>query len=204
MTILPIGSPQNTDAGEHTVAIARDRGRRLGAGYAKSAAPTSPMPELTGNSHPGRSLLGWLKNRNKCNQFVGDVLTLAGYAMPTFRMRDGSKHFMHAEALINQPHYFERVGREVAPGDLLVIDRPGRGENSAHVEIVTGAHRSTDTPTSLTTIGALNMGVTEQDRAPMLKGARWNKKGGYFERGTLKAFFLRPRKTQSETPQDAR
>ena len=166
------------------------------------------MAGLTGNTYPEHSRLGWLKNRNKCNQFVGDVLTLAGFAMPTFRMRDGSKHFMHAEALLDQPKFFKQVGRDVAPGDLLVIDRPGRGENSAHVEIVTRAGVAPDGALQLSTIAALATGVSERDRSSWLHGAKWIELGrailprgphkrraeavGYFQRGTVKAFFLRP------------
>ena len=211
MAVSAIGS-QHSSWGETIVSTARDRGRLQGASYARASAPTSPMVGLTDNVQPEHSRLGWLKHRNKCNQFVGDVLTLAGFAMPTFRMRDGSKHFMHAEALLDQPKFFKRVGRDVTPGDLLVIDRPGRGENSAHVEIVTRAEVAPDGALQLSTIAALADGVSERERSSWLRSARWipsggipsggipsggtNKRGdeafGYFQRGAVKAFFLRP------------
>ena len=189
---MTVELPTSISRTDNTVMVARERGRHMGPSYAKANAPTSPLPELTGNDRPGHSPLSWLKNRNKCNQFVGDVLTLAGFAMPTFRMRDGSKHFMHAEALLDQTRYFKRVGREAAPGDLLIIDRPGRGENSAHVEIVTSVQASQGTPTQLSTIAALEAGVTERERTSWFRGAKWIEAGGYFQLGAVKAFFLRP------------
>ncbi len=189
---MPINATTNISYSELTVAIARERKETHGTEYAKPNAPRSPMPELTSNKHPNRSILTWLRNRNKCNQFVGDVLTLAGLAMPTFRMRDGSKHFVNAEALPAQTDYFERRIRaaDIAPGDLLVVDSPGRGENTAHVEIVSSVQ--VKEPVQLSTIGAIPTGVAETDRSTLLRDGSWSDRG-FLRRGATKSFFLRPR-----------
>ena len=185
---------------ERIVQEARERQRQQGIGYAKANSPKSPFRGLTGNQQPEISVLSWLKNRNKCNQFVGDVLTKAGLGMPTFRMPDGTKHFMHAEALPNQRNYFERRNHphEIVPGDLMVIDTPGVGENTAHVEIVT-EFRDAGTQgvesMRLSTIGAIVEGVVERDRSQLLRGAAWENgdgDGGFFRKGSIKTFFLRP------------
>ncbi len=173
---------------ESAVGIARDRGQE----YARGSSPVSPEPRLTGNAAPGETPLRWLKGHNKCNQFVGDVLYGAGFRMPMFVMEDGSHHYMHAAALPGQRDFFQSVTRrdEVAPGDILVIRGPGRGENSGHVEIVTEVERGTGL---LTTLGAHPRGVEERVRN---LGEResvslaWNK-------GNARWFVLRPYSTFS-------
>lgn len=123
---------------EAIVASALERIARDGPGYALDAAPTSPHPQLTGNQHPERTRLGWLEGYNKCNQFVGDVLTQAGVAFPTHRMPDGSRHYVAAEQVLHHPEAFARVGalRDARPGDVLLVDLPGRGDSRAHLEVL--------------------------------------------------------------------
>src|SRR5689334_2576271 len=85
---MPAPSPTTMVA---NAAISRAAGDSLG--YAFSNAPLSVNPELSGNTRPGISRPGWLKNVNKCNQFVGDVLFEAGFRVPVNRMGDGSVHY---------------------------------------------------------------------------------------------------------------
>jgi len=112
-----------------------------GTQYAKGAAPTSPNPKLTGNIQPNKSRLTWLEGYSKCNQFVGDALTNAGFVMPTNQMADGSLHYKSAESLINQSEYFTKLKQfeTIQIGDLFVKDYGYKqGESGAHVEIITG------------------------------------------------------------------
>lgn len=151
---------------------ARNRAKQLGSSYAFAAVPTSPYPLLTGNREPNSSGIGWLKNRNKCNQFAGDVLYSSGFVMPTFTMQDGSRHFVNAEALPSRAHYFQRVsGLSAAqPGDLIVFDRYARsGENGAHVEVVTYVDQS-----KLYLTGARKDGASERDHSYLLNSGYRN------------------------------
>lgn len=122
-----------------------ERIRADGMGYAFASAPTSPLIGLSGNKLPGVSRPAWLMNRNKCNQFVGDALTQAGFAMPTVRMPDGSLHYALAETLPRQTNHFSRLGSASAasPGDLVVWDYAKRGAGGGHVEIVVDAWPAT-------------------------------------------------------------
>ena len=116
-----------------------ERIRLFGRQYAYDVAPRSPHPLLSGNRNPGVSRLNWLKQKNKCNQFVGDVLTDAGFKMPTYTMPNGSKHYVNAEALLKYPRELKvlSVRQAPRPGDILLIDYlDKKGENGAHVEIV--------------------------------------------------------------------
>ena len=173
---------------ESAVSIARARGR----GYARGSSPVSPEPRLTGNTVPGETPLRWLKGHNKCNQFVGDTLYEAGFRMPMFEMEDGSHHYMHAAALPGQREFFQTITKRenVAPGDILVIRGPGRGENSGHVEIITEIdHRDG----VLTTLGAHPRGVEERERSLGERASvplAWNK-------GNTRWFILRPYATFS-------
>lgn len=153
-------------------AIARELSRYDSTAYAKANAPRSPHPELTGNREPGVTRLRWLAGLNKCNQFVGDVLTWAGLLMPTYRMPDGSKHYMHAEALPRQSSHFTRVTsiNDMLPGDLLVLDWAGRGENGAHVEIVTAIDHAAQ---RIWTTGARRSGATEAELSAHFAGASY-------------------------------
>lgn len=126
--------------GHDVVQIAAKIAAKDGHSYSLQSAPSSLHKGLSGNKHPGVTLLTWLKGRNKCNQFVGEVLHQAGWKMPTYKMQDGSEHYRNAEALLNAFGHFQRVPtiEEARPGDVIVIDNPARnGENGAHVEILT-------------------------------------------------------------------
>jgi hypothetical protein len=125
--------------GELIAKIARDRASKLGGLYAKNQTPISPYANLTSNKEPEKSLLYWLRGVNKCNQFVGDVLTKAGIKMPTFVMKDGTEHYVNAERLPKQNKYFDKICKlsELRAGDIVVIDDLKRkGESGAHVELV--------------------------------------------------------------------
>lgn len=162
------------NASNHRSNVIPDEAKRIlreqSESYAFNAAPSSPNPALTGNTLPGVTRLGWLKNRNKCNQFAGDVLYAAGFELPTYRMPDGSRHYVNAEALPRFPDYLRQRHSlaDVEPGDLLVLDYPGTGENTAHVEIVSAI--SVETPHALLrTMGAHPRGAEERDRSSMLQ-----------------------------------
>ena len=107
--------------------------------YAKSSSPTSINPVISGNKNPGISKLTWLSNRNKCNIFIGEVLTKANFAMPMYKMADGSHHYVNAENLIKYRSYFKVIEnkKDVKPGDIMIIDyKFANSENGAHAEIV--------------------------------------------------------------------
>lgn len=177
--------------GDHAVARAAEViFRERGYEYSKASAPRSPHPELSGNKIPMHSRLSWLVGRAKCNQFVGDALFEAGFEMPTFRMKDGSKHYMNAERLPTQTLHFERVVTKagVRPGDLMVIDYTKRaGENGAHVEIV---HSFDVGSRSLITLGAQGDGVAARERNPWLSGTH-STDGSWVVEGA-RIYFLRP------------
>jgi hypothetical protein len=147
-------------AGDTIVSSARERILLHSQAYAFGSAPTSPHPALSGNRQPGISPLSWLKNQNKCNQFVGDVLTAAGFSMPVYRMGDGSLHYKLAEDLPRESRYFRKITQwsEVIPGDVLVFDYPARGSGGAHVEIITALNKATG---NLLSAGAHHNGAYE-------------------------------------------
>jgi len=130
---------------DFSAAITKAAGDRVasdGANYAYDKAPTSPLATLSGNRSPGVSRPSWLKNNNKCNQFVGDALTQAGVKAPTHKMPDGTLHYVKAEDWPKHTQLFDRITdpSQVRPGDVVVRDYPGTGESTAHVEIVTGTN----------------------------------------------------------------
>lgn len=159
--------------------------------YSFAGAPRSENPSLTGNRAPGSTVLAWLHRRNKCNQFVGDALYAAGYSMPTFRMSDGSRHYVHAEALLQRSSELRslRSLADVRPGHLIVIDYPGNGEDSAHVEIVTAVSTAAATPL-LHTIGAHHDGVELRDRTPLLQSLLTGRRAS--ARQSERVTFLEP------------
>jgi hypothetical protein len=174
---------------------ARELSNTQGHDYSFSGTPKSPYQNLSGNYEPGHSKIQWLKNRNKCNQFVGDVLTLAGLRMPTFKMPDGSEHYMNAERLPREGKFFSRVKNlfDVKPGDIIVIDNLARsGENGAHVEIVSFMDFFDK---SLRLIGARKKGAFERDFSRMLAGLRARDASGAFSYGAKDSivYFLRPK-----------
>ena len=188
---VPLGPP-GADAGQRIVESAWAIARERGGSYARARAPVSPEPRLTGNHLPGATPLRWLRGENKCNQFVGDALYGAGLHMPLFRMADGSHHYMHAAALPGQRGFFARVTSraDILPGDILVIRQPGRGENSAHVEIITNVNRASG---ALTTLGAHPRGIEERQRV-LGKGASVDEA---WPKGNDRWFVLRPYATVS-------
>lgn len=162
--------PRIDRSGNHIVAAARRRAVREGPSYAYASAPRSPLPDLTGNQNPGITRPAWLHGRNKCNQYVGDALYDAGHRLPTFRMPDGTAHYVNAEALLRYPNTLQHVAdiRDARPGDLLVLDYPGRGADTAHVEIISDVGLDAERPL-LRTIGAHRDGVRETDRTSLLQ-----------------------------------
>lgn len=147
---------------------ALDRAAADKEGYAYSNAPTSPFANLSGNRTPGVSRPSWLKNNNKCNQFVGDALTQAGMKMPTYKMTDGTEHYVNAEKLPTYTKHFDRVTdpQQIRPGDVFVLDYPGRGESTAHTEVITGYDKATG---EMKTTGAHSDGAYEMNRGAYMK-----------------------------------
>ncbi|MBT4539952.1 hypothetical protein HOC35_00415 [Candidatus Woesearchaeota archaeon] len=118
-----------------------------GPNYAFPNIPTCPLPGLTSNPEPGVSRPRWLRNRNKCNQFVGDALIQAGYDVPTNLQRNSIT--VHYKAIEDFPHelpdpitneggYFIRITEfcNIRPGHIMVIDHPREGESTAHGEVI--------------------------------------------------------------------
>lgn len=171
---------------------AQDRIAQDGPGYAYDAAPTSPYKNLSGNKVPGESRPGWLKNNNKCNQFVGDALTQAGMKMPTYRMTDGTEHYVNAERLPEYRQHFDRITdpKDIRPGDVFVVDYPGRGESTAHTEVIGSYNPETG---RLVGLGAHSDGAYEKDQSWLLQGATLNAAGGHFDQGSNKVYILRPK-----------
>lgn len=188
---LEAGRGDRTD-GLGVAISALSRAQHMSADYSYAGAPTSPHAGLSHNEEPGVSRLEWLRDRHKCNQFVGDALTEAGMLMPTFRMGDGSEHYMNAEALPRQHSHFARIGstEQVRLGDVVVIDYSGRGSGGAHAEIVTGRNHEEGT---LFMTGAHPNGARELDRSSLLDGAAYRADAQCWERpdGT-KIYVLRP------------
>lgn len=178
--------------GESIKKAALDRVTSDGPGYAWDSAPTSPYKNLSGNKTPGVTRPSWLKNNNKCNQFVGDALTQAGLKMPTFKMENGSEHYVNAERLPNYKNHFDRVTdkADIKPGDVFVLDYPSTGESTAHTEVITSYDKDTGT---LMSAGAHSDGAYEKDQSSLLNGATFNKDGGYWESGGNKFYVLRPK-----------
>lgn len=164
-----------------------------GPAYAFRQAPTSPHPNLSGNRIPGLTPLGWLKNQNKCNQFVGDTLTRAGFTMPTYRMIDGSEHYLLAEKLPHQSRFFSRINRlsEVSPGDLLAVDYlEDQGASGGHVEIVVYVNLSNS---QLLCAGAHRNGAYTEDKMHLLDHSKHNPEKARWEAAKTHVYFLRPR-----------
>ena len=159
--------------GQAIAKAAADRVKTDGDGYGFYNAPTSPLKELSGNRVPGQSRPSWLKDNNKCNQFVGDALTQAGVAMPTFTMSDGTKHYKNAERLPHDKKHFDRITdpKDLKPGDVFVVDYPGSGLSSAHTEVITGVNSKDGT---ILSTGAHSSGAYEEDKSDLLKDAKYN------------------------------
>lgn len=152
---------------------ALSRAEHLGADYAVDGAPTSPHAALSHNRRPDETRLEWLRGRYKCNQFVGDALAEAGWAMPTYRMPGGGQHYVNAEALPQHRGHFGRItdSTQLRPGDVVVVDYPGRGANSAHAEVVTDVDPRRGI---LHTVGAHADGAYPRDWSELLDGATYD------------------------------
>jgi hypothetical protein len=176
--------------GDRIAAAALDRATRLGSSYSLSSAPVSPYGNLSGNYAPESTPLVWLKNRSKCNQFVGDVLTEAGFEMPTIKLADGAEHYALAEDLPRRTDCFLRLDdlSAVQAGDVLVIDYARSGPDGGHVEVVTYASRGV-----FETAGAHDDGAYIKDNSKLFKSLRYNRAGGYFQAANNRVFLLRPR-----------
>jgi hypothetical protein len=176
--------------GVEIVQAARDRVASDGEGYGFHRTPTSPLDGLSGNAEPGTTHPAWLVNRNKCNQFAGDVLTQAGLRAPTVTMADGSLHYARAEAWPTYGDLFNRVTSpaEIKVGDLVVRDDTrSRGDSTAHIEVVTGTN-------PMRTTGAHQGGAYER-RENWLAGATYNPASGSWIRGSDEIHVLRPKQT---------
>ncbi|MEW5852304.1 MAG: hypothetical protein AB2A00_26170 [Myxococcota bacterium] len=188
--------PANT---EKVATAALDRANKDSAGYAYANAPTSPYKNLSGNKVPGESRPSWLKDNNKCNQFVGDSLTQAGFKMPTFKMENGTEHYVNAERLPTYNKHFDRITdpSQIKPGDVFVLDYPGRGESTAHTEVISGYDPATG---NMKTTGAHHDGAYEKDRGAWLKDFSYNAQEKCWENsGGDKLYILRP-KMPASTP----
>ncbi len=117
---------------------AKKRANNQRTEYGYDGAPTSPLEGLTSNTNPGETKISWLKNRNKCNQFVGDALVEAGYKVPTYEMNNGSLHYKEIEQFPHERRFFDKVTNfcDIRPGQVMVIDYPDSGENGGHGEII--------------------------------------------------------------------
>jgi hypothetical protein len=185
-----LGARRPPPDGAATAQAARDRASTQGSDYALSKSPTSPLANLSGNQEPGVTQPGWLKDKNKCNQFVGDALTQAGVEAPTVSMGPGKGvHYQRAETWPNRTDLFDRVTdpKDIRPGDVIVRDYPGTGTGSAHIEVVTGVN-------PLRTTGAHDNGAYEQDNK-WLDGATYDPNTRSFTDTVGKdVYVLRPKK----------
>ena len=173
---------------DRIVAAGLDRAAKKGPSYAFDQAPTSPHPQLTSNRRPESSVLGWLKNQWKCNQFVGDSLTKAGVQAPLFKMADGSHHYAPAEKWPGFHNLFERITdpAKMQVGDVVVRDYPATGDATAHVEIVTSVN-------PFKSVGAHIDGAYEVEGASWVEGGVYNPSKRAFEVGANTVYVLRPR-----------
>lgn len=172
---------------------ALDRAAADKEGYAYSNAPTSPFKNLSGNKTPGVSRPSWLKDNNKCNQFVGDALTQAGMKMPTYTMTDGTEHYVNAERLPQFTKHFDRITdpSQIRAGDVFVKDYPGTGESTAHTEVITGYDHATG---DFKTTGAHGDGAYEMNRPAWLKDMTYDAANKRWSDGSGNhLYILRPK-----------
>ncbi|MCC6932147.1 MAG: hypothetical protein IT292_02685 [Deltaproteobacteria bacterium] len=163
-----------------------------GHSYAKANTPTSQNPKITSNRHPGLSPLNWLQGKSKCNVFVGEALYRAGLEMPTFKMLDGSHHYVNAEALSAMKKHFTPITNIhlLQSGDLMVIDKTNRrGENGAHVELITNIDSAHN---FLKTAGAHDKGAYETDNSYILKNLPEDISSNNKLSNSAYVYFLRP------------
>jgi hypothetical protein len=170
------------------VSAGLDRAARHGPLYGFQQAPVSPNPQLTGNRAPGTTVLGWLKDNWKCNQFVGDALTQAGVKAPLFKMADGSFHYAPAEKWPGFTNLFDRItdASKMQVGDVLIKDYPSTGDATAHVEIVTSVN-------PFKSVGAHWDGAYQKEGASWLDGGTYNASKRAFDVGGDTVYILRPK-----------
>lgn len=183
--------------------------RTDGAGFAYDASPKSTEhPKLRGNVPGGTDRLGWLKHNNKCNVFVCESLTRAGFEVPLVLHPGNVAHYQIAEQLPSSPQYFDRLRdlAQVQVGDVIVHDYPGRGGSTAHTEIITLLERDASGKiTRLEVAGAHADGAYTRDWTDLLHGLSHQKHGrfdtrpdtGQGEREQGGTYFLRPRLRRS-------
>jgi hypothetical protein len=189
--VVPTSGPREPRFAQQILDAAKDRVAKEGPNYAFSEAPTSPLTLLSGNRRPGESRPSWLKNNNKCNQFVGDALTQAGVKAPTWAMRDGTLHYASAEKWPTFSNLFDRITdpSQIRPGDVIVKDYPSTGESTAHVEIITGT-------SPFSSVGAHGDGAYEQNTNDWLAGGTYNASKRAFEVNGNDVYILRPKVAQ--------
>ena len=183
---------QVSNSGSDIVNAAFARIRNEGVFYSYDASPRSSYSELSGNSQPGVSRPGWLKNQYKCNQFVGDVLIDSGYQMPTYKMLDGTRHYKLAEALPHERRYFTKITslQDLQIGDVYVLDYAGAiGGGGAHTEIIS-ATSSSGQP--LRSVGAHFDGAYERNISGLMHGAEYVASCGCWNKDGNNLYFLRP------------
>ena len=177
---------------KNIVTTARLMANQESANYSRSGTPCSQNPRITGNQYPGISPLAWLKGKSKCNIFAGEILYRSGYEAPTYKMADGSLHYVNAEVLPKMTRHFTLITdlRKVIAGDLLVIDKTSQqGENGAHVEIVTEVSSS---QRRLITIGAHDNGIREKNNSALLPARGTNLTPTKIVENSFQLYFLRP------------
>lgn len=186
--VVPTSGPREPRFAQQILDAAKDRVAKEGPNYAVSEAPTSPLAMLSGNRRPGETRPSWLKNNNKCNQFVGDALTQAGVKAPTWAMRDGSLHYASAEKWPTFSNLFDRITdpSQMRPGDVIVKDYPSTGESTAHVEIITGT-------SPFSSVGAHGDGAYGQNTNDWLAGGTYNATKRAFEVNGNDVYILRPK-----------
>ena len=130
----------------------------------------------------------------KCNVFIGDVLSQAGFEPA---LSDKGR-YSQAESLPGKRQFtpITDLG-DLQPGDVLVLDYPGSGGATAHVEIVTGVERDAQGKlTKVTSIGGRGEGVVENEaKGALLVGAQDSPRGkGFASADGDTLYVIRPNK----------
>jgi hypothetical protein len=112
--------------------------------------------------------------------------------MPTYRMENGTEHYMNAERLPAQTKFFDRITdpQQIRPGDVFVLDYPATGESTAHTEVITGYDKETG---QMKTTGAHGNGAYEVDRGDWLKNFTYDPARKCWTNGSDNLYILRPK-----------